>query len=95
MSRVYNALAHIDHNTGTIKRYEMSNEFSSSEPVFVPKKSSAAEGEGYLMANVYDATTDTSHLLILDAENIEQGPIGKAMLEHRVPFGFHGNWRPL
>jgi carotenoid cleavage dioxygenase len=31
----------------------------------------------------------------LDAENIEQGPIGKAMLEHRVPFGFHGNWRPL
>jgi carotenoid cleavage dioxygenase len=95
VGRGYNALAHIDHNTGAIKRYEMSNEFSSSEPVFVPKKSSAAEGEGYLMANVYDATTDTSHLMILDAENIEQGPIGKAMLEHRVPFGFHGNWRPL
>jgi carotenoid cleavage dioxygenase-like enzyme len=95
VSRGYNALAHIDHDTGTIKRYEMPGEFASSEPVFVPRNSSSAEGEGYLIANVYDVTTDNSHLMILDAENIEQGPIGKAMLNHRVPFGFHGNWRPL
>ena len=42
---------------------------------------------------VYDAAIDKSFLLVLDAENIEKGPIGKAMLDHRVPFGFHGNWK--
>ena len=30
---------------------------------------------------------------ILDAENIDAGPLARAMLDHRVPFGFHGNWR--
>ncbi len=53
------------------------------------------EGQGYLVANVYDAESDKTHLCILDAENVEAGPIGKAMMDHRVPFGFHGNWMPM
>ena len=28
-------------------------------------------------------------------KNVDKGPIGKAMLDHRVPFGFHGNWRQM
>ena len=64
-----------------------------SEPIFVPKSESAAEGEGYVLAYVFDANRRASDLVILDAQNISAGPLANAYLDHRVPFGFHGNWR--
>ncbi|MDD9889102.1 MAG: carotenoid oxygenase family protein [Gammaproteobacteria bacterium] len=89
----YNALGHIDFTSGSTKTYTAGNQFAISEPVFVPRGEKSAEGEGYLLATVYDASTDKSHLIILDAENIDSGPLARASLDHRVPFGFHGNWR--
>ena len=65
----------------------------TSEPIFVA--SGETEGKGYLLANLYDAREDKSQLVILDAQNVGDGPIARAFLDHRVPFGFHGNWRPL
>jgi carotenoid cleavage dioxygenase-like enzyme len=90
---LFNAIATVDHQTGTKETYEMGPEFATSEAIFVPKSDSAKEGEGYLLANVYDNNIDKSHLLILDAQNVSRGPLAKAHLDHRVPFGFHGNWR--
>ena len=94
VGRGYNAIAHIDHQTSRVTKFEMPGQFATSEPVFVPRNGDAIEGQGYLLANVYDASIDKSHLMILDAENLDKGPIGKAMLDHRIPFGFHGNWLP-
>ena len=37
---------------------------------------------------------DRSDFVVFDAGAIEAGPIGVARLPRRVPFGFHGNWRP-
>lgn len=91
----FNAIGHIDHQTGKVSKHDMGPQFATSEPVFVAKAANSPEGQGYLVANVYDAEIDKSHLMILDAENVEAGPIGKAMLDHQVPFGFHGNWRSL
>jgi len=91
----FNAIGHIDHHTGKVSRFDMGAQFATSEPVFVPRNSTAPEGQGYLVANVYDAQIDKTHLCILDAENVSAGPIGKAMMDHRVPYGFHGNWKPL
>ena len=90
----FNAVAQIDHQTGKIDSFEMSSSMVTGEAIFVPKSDSAAEGEGYLLSNVYDKSTDKSHLLILDAQNPSAGPLAKAYLDHRVPFGFHGNWKP-
>ena len=90
----YNGLGRIDQLKDKIEIYSMSEQFAVSEPVFVPRTEKSQEGEGFLLATVYDAAIDKSFLLVLDAENIEKGPIGKAMLDHRVPFGFHGNWNP-
>jgi carotenoid cleavage dioxygenase len=53
----------------------------------------AAEGDGYVLAYVYDADRKASHLIILDAQNISAGPLASAYLDHRIPYGFHGNWR--
>lgn len=89
----FNSIAKVDHQTGGIESYQMGEEMASGEAIFVPKSDSASEGEGYLLANVYDRTIDKSHLVILDAQNPSAGPLARAFLDHRVPFGFHGNWR--
>ncbi|MFT5693346.1 MAG: carotenoid cleavage dioxygenase-like enzyme [Oceanicoccus sp.] len=90
----FSNIARFDHKTGQRDTFEMSPHMGTSEAIFVPKSASAEEGEGYLLSNVYDGTTDKSHLLILDAQNPSQGPLAKAYLDHRVPYGFHGNWMP-
>ena len=33
-------------------------------------------------------------LAVFDATGVDKGPIALAHLSHRVPAGFHGNWRP-
>ena len=90
----YNGISRIDMESGSVKQFAMSPNLATSEPVFVPRSEDSPEGEGFLLATVYDSEIDKSHLMILDAENIEQGPLAKAMMDHRVPFGFHGNWKP-
>ncbi|MBV8993875.1 MAG: carotenoid oxygenase family protein [Pseudonocardiales bacterium] len=62
------------------------------EFVFVPATAQAAEDEGVLMGFVYNAATDRSDLVILDAATLET--VAAIHLPHRVPFGFHGNWIP-
>jgi len=90
----FNGIGRVDHKTGTNEIYDVGVGCATNEPVFVPASENAAEGEGYLMANVYDENRKATHLVILDAENVAAGPLAKAYLDHRVPFGFHGNWCP-
>jgi carotenoid cleavage dioxygenase len=90
----FSAIGHRDHQTGKLDVYDAGPQCATSEPIFVPRSTSAAEGEGYLLSSVYDAERKASHLQILDAENVSAGPIAKAYLDHRLPLGFHGNWRP-
>ena len=47
----------------------------------MPRADDAPEGTGYLLANVYDATIDKSHLIVLDAENVAAGPLATAYLD--------------
>ena len=89
-----NAIARVDHHTGQRQTLDLGTHMTPSEAVFVPRAADAPEGSGYLLANVYDASIDKSHLLVLDAENVAAGPLATAHLDHRMPLGFHGNWRP-
>jgi len=51
-------------------------------------------GPGWLMSFVYDATTNGSDLVILDADDLAAPPAARIHLPRRVPAGFHGNWLP-
>jgi len=64
------------------------------EPVFVPESPDAGEDEGWVMAYVYDQTTEKSDVVILHAQDFAAPPIATIHLPQRVPFGFHGNWMP-
>jgi len=50
--------------------------------------------DGLLMTNVYDEETGRSHLAVLDANDVEAGPVFRAHLPHHMPVGFHGLWVP-
>ena len=54
----------------------------------------AAEGDGWLVAVVYRGAEDRSDFVVYDAQDVAAGPIAAAKVPRRVPFGFHGNWRP-
>ena len=90
----FNAIARVDHRSGRFETYPVGEGCATNEPIFVPRSDDSAEGDGFLLANVYDENRKASHLVILDAQNVAAGPLATAYLDHRVPFGFHGNWRP-
>jgi carotenoid cleavage dioxygenase len=64
------------------------------EPVFVPVGADADEDEGWVMAYLYDASTNRSDVVILHAQDFAGDPVATIHLPARVPFGFHGNWLP-
>jgi carotenoid cleavage dioxygenase-like enzyme len=64
------------------------------EPVFVPRPGAVAEDDGWVLAYVYDAGTDRSDVVVLDAQDFGAAPVATIHLPVRVPFGFHGSWLP-
>jgi carotenoid cleavage dioxygenase-like enzyme len=92
-SVLYDSLACFDFDTGTRRMYTLPQGDVVSEPVFVPRHAEAPEGDGWLLAVAWRAQEQRSDLLMIDAADVGAGPVAIARLPHRVPFGFHGNWR--
>jgi carotenoid cleavage dioxygenase len=89
----YDTLIHIDLETGKRRAWEPGKGRYVHEPVFVPRKANAAEGDGYVVSLVYDSARNLSDFIVLDTDDISKGPVARVELPSRVPFGFHGNWR--
>lgn len=89
----FNAIVRHDFATGRHSRYVLPNGDTTGEPVFVPTSRDSVEGDGYLLSVVHRGRENRSDLAFFDAENVADGPIACAELPHRVPYGFHGNWK--
>ena len=89
----FNSIVRHDFASGRHTRYGLPDGDTTGEPVFVPKSRDAAEGDGYLLSVVHRGRENRSDLAFFDAENLADGPIACAELPHRVPYGFHGNWK--
>ncbi|MES2895005.1 MAG: carotenoid oxygenase family protein [Pseudomonadota bacterium] len=89
---LHRAIGRHDHANGEMKLWRAPEHCAVSEPVFAAKPGSSEEGVGYLLATVFDARRNRSHLAVLDAMDLEAGPIARAHLDHRVPAGFHGSF---
>ena len=88
----FNGIARRDNLAGVTSKYESTDNCIFEEPIYVPRSNKAPEGEGYVISMMYNPASNTSSLTVTDAENISDGPIAKVRMDHRVPFGFHGNW---
>jgi carotenoid cleavage dioxygenase len=91
---MFNSIEHVDNITGLRRLYELPGGDATSEPVFIHRSVDAAEGDGWLLATVWRAAENRSDLVVLDATEVERGPIATVQLAARVPFGLHGNWVP-
>jgi carotenoid cleavage dioxygenase-like enzyme len=89
-----NALAHLDLVTGQRALYRLPESDRVSEPVFVPRAADAAEGDGWLLALAYRGVERRSDILVFAATDLAAGPLATAQLPHRIPYDFHGSWRP-
>jgi carotenoid cleavage dioxygenase len=86
-------LLRYDLHTGSVTEHPFEQDQRPSEAAFAPADDQPG-GAGWLMSYVYDAATDTSDLVILDATDLAAAPVATIHLPRRVPFGFHGNWLP-
>ena len=53
-----------------------------------------AEDDGWLLATCHDDATNESQVVVLDAQDVDAGPIARVHMPRRLPFGFHANWFP-
>lgn len=81
-----------DLERGSMQRYGVPEGDQNSEPVFVARPGASAEDDGWLLVCVYRHATQTSDVVILDARDIESGPLATVHLPRRIPAGFHGAW---
>ncbi len=90
----FNTLVKRDYQTGRAETFDPGHDMKPGEPVFVPRTAGAAEDDGYVLATWYDPALNRSELIVLAAQNFSGAPVARVKLQHRVPFGFHGNWVP-
>ena len=89
----FDAVVRHDFSSGRRDQYVLPAGDVTGEPVFVPRSREAEEGDGYLLSVVYRAAENRSDLVVLNALDVADGPVACAELPHRVPYGFHGNWK--
>ncbi len=81
----------VRYDTHTGGRQEHETEGSAQEPVFVPRRPDAPEGEGFLLA-VITRPDNRADLIILDAMDLEAEPLATVRLPFSQPWLFHGSW---
>ncbi len=86
-------LAHIDLKTRNTVLWQPPLGDYCGEPIFVPRDAKAAEGDGWILSVIFRGAENRSDLAVFDAGQLSAGPIALVHLSHRVPAGFHGNWR--
>ncbi|MEM9257489.1 MAG: carotenoid oxygenase family protein, partial [Pseudomonadota bacterium] len=90
----YNAIQKVDYLSGESTVYDCGPGRYTSEPIFVARNSQAEEGDGYLLFVVYDAATERSELMILDAHGMAD-EIAAVPLRNHIPHGFHCSYVSL
>ncbi|WP_053230757.1 carotenoid oxygenase family protein [Sandaracinus amylolyticus] len=89
-----NALLRLDLERDRLSRFELEPGERASEMVFVPREKNAPIDDGWALSMVWSARTSTSHLAILDASRLEDGPVARVFFDHTVPLTFHGVFVP-
>ncbi|KJK61781.1 Retinal pigment epithelial membrane protein [Aspergillus parasiticus SU-1] len=88
---LYNAVAHFDNVTGQTEVYFPGSVHLVQEPVFLPRKDSTTEGDGYILVLVNNYETMASELHLLDTRDFTRAQ-AKILLPVRLRQGLHGSW---
>ncbi len=89
---LFTGLTKHDFKTGQSWSLEMGENRTCSEAAFAPRVNANEEDDGYLITFVTDMGTDASECVVVDAQDIDGGPVCRIMLPHRICAGTHATW---
>ncbi|MFT7244479.1 MAG: carotenoid cleavage dioxygenase-like enzyme [Candidatus Azotimanducaceae bacterium] len=81
-----------DLETGDSWQLAFGDERYGSEAPFVPRINAKDEDDGYLVSFITDMRLDQSECILIDAKDIEAGPVCRIILPHRISSGTHATW---
>ncbi len=90
----FNGVIKYDIENGAASTYTYGDTTVVGEHIFAPNPAGSAEDDGWVLTMAVDRATEQSELMVLDAQNLEGGPIARVRIPRRVPLGFHANWMP-
>ena len=89
---LFDGLIKYDFSRGSSQTHEFGTGRYGGEAVFVPRLGGTAEDDGWLITFVYDTATETSELVVVNAQDVIASPMARVLIPQRVPYGFHGIW---
>jgi carotenoid cleavage dioxygenase len=81
-----------DYRTGDRRVWEPGPAEHGGEWLFVADEAGDADDEGWLLGFLHDEASGRSRFVVLDATEVEAGPVASVALPQRVPYGFHATW---
>jgi carotenoid cleavage dioxygenase len=81
-----------DLETGTSTEFMLPEGVYASEAPFAPRVGGSDEDDGYLVSFLTDENTGRSECILLDAKRIEDGPVCRIALPHKLCSGTHACW---
>jgi beta,beta-carotene 9',10'-dioxygenase len=88
-SASFTRLVKLDVETGEALTWEDESSYPG-EPVFVADPKGSGEDCGVLLSVVLDAASESSYVVVLDAETMNER--ARARVPHHIPFGIHGEF---
>jgi carotenoid cleavage dioxygenase len=79
-------------NNGKTQTHEFGQGRYGGEAVFAPCQNAISEDDGWLITFVHDENSQTSELVVINAQDITSEPVARVIIPQRVPYGFHGAW---
>ncbi len=89
---LFRGLVKHDLETGSSQTIAFGPGRFGSEAPFVPRIDATDEDDGYLVSFIADLNTDKSECVLIDAKNIEAGPVCRIILPERICAGTHSAW---
>lgn len=81
-----------DLETGAETEFMLPEGVYASEAPFAPRIGAVDEDDGYLVSFLIDERNGTSECVLLDAKHIEDGPVCRIALPHKICSGTHACW---
>jgi len=87
--------AMFDQQTRTARFYSPGRDTSLAEMCFVPRRTGAPEGDGYLIGVASRLPeSGRSDLILVDTQHLEAGPVATVKMPYRIHGQIHGFWVP-
>eukprot|EP00584_Thalassiosira_punctigera_P000457 CAMPEP_0172542492 /NCGR_PEP_ID=MMETSP1067-20121228/13097_1 /TAXON_ID=265564 ORGANISM="Thalassiosira punctigera, Strain Tpunct2005C2" /NCGR_SAMPLE_ID=MMETSP1067 /ASSEMBLY_ACC=CAM_ASM_000444 /LENGTH=693 /DNA_ID=CAMNT_0013328751 /DNA_START=214 /DNA_END=2295 /DNA_ORIENTATION=- len=81
-----------DLESGALESWFPEGHEFCGEPMYAPRRGSDDDMEdgGYIISTLFNGKEEKSEIVVLQANNIESGPIARVPIDVVVPHGYHG-----